>query len=223
MCGRFTLTTNLEGLEEAFPGVHFPTPYAPRYNIAPGQPILMIEAQQPAEAKLAIWGFLPAWAKPQTDRVGPYLNARTETASIKPAFRAAWRSRRCLIPADGFYEWQKVGGRSQVWHFCLPERRPFAFGGLWEIWQGAEEESILTCLILTVPANEVVRPVHERMPLILLPQEYEEWLYPARQENPARWVRPFPSEGMTGYRVGSLVNRSDAEGPDLIRELTSEP
>lgn len=222
MCGRFTLTTELEGLQEAFPGVHFPSLYVPRYNIAPGQPILMIEAQQPAEAKFAIWGFLPAWAKPRADRVGPYLNARAETASVKPAFRGAWRSRRCLIPADGFYEWQKVGKRNQPWYFCLRERHPFAFAGLWEIWQGAEGESQLTCLILTVPANEVVRTIHERMPLILFPQEYEEWLYPSRQENPARWIRPFPSEEMMAYRVSLLVNRSNTEGPDLIREASSD-
>nr|BAL54983.1 hypothetical conserved protein [uncultured Chloroflexota bacterium] len=222
MCGRFTLTASFERLQEAFPGVRFPAPYFPRFNIAPGQSILMIEAGQPAEAKLARWGFLPSWANPATERIGPYINARAETAPFKPAFRAAWRSQRCLIPADGFYEWQKTLHGKQPWYFCRRDRLPFAFAGLWEIHQQAEGESLLTCLILTVPANDLVRAVHERMPLILSSHEYEEWLYPPRQEKPGRWARPSPSEEMICYRVAPLVNRANLEGPELIHELGSE-
>lgn len=211
MCGRFTLTADLQALQASFPGVIFPTLYAPRYNIAPGQPVLILEAQQPTEARFAQWGFLPSWAKAKAERIGPYINARAETAALKPAFRAAWRSRRCLIPADGFYEWQSIGRSKYPWYFRLREPRPFAFAGLWEEWQ-----DVRTCLILTVPANELVRPIHERMPLILFPQEYEEWLWPRVNESPERWVRPFPSEAMVAYRVSTLVNRSDLDEPKLL-------
>lgn len=211
MCGRFTLTADLQTLQTSFPGVTFPTLYVPRYNIAPGQPVLILEAQQPTEAGFARWGFLPSWAKAKAERIGPYINARAETAALKPAFRAAWRSRRCLIPADGFYEWQSIGRSKYPWYFRLHESRPFAFAGLWEEWQ-----DVRTCLILTVPANELVRPIHERMPLILSPQEYEEWLRPRVNESPERWVRPFPAEAMVAYRVSTLVNRSDIDEPKLL-------
>jgi putative SOS response-associated peptidase YedK len=221
MCGRFTLTADLPTLQACFPGVAFPSAYAPRYNIAPGQPILMIEAKQPLAATFALWGFVPAWAKaaPQRHPTGPYINARTETAARKAAFRGAWRNRRCLIPADGFYEWQQEGRARLPWYFCLQERRPFAFAGLWEEWQGSEGEVLRTCLILTVAANERFRPIHERMPLILFPEEYEEWLSPCPSESPERWLRPFPAERMCGYRVSPRVNRSDVEGKALIEPL----
>ncbi len=211
MCGRFTLTADLQALQESFPGVAFPDLYVPRYNIAPGQPVLIIEAQQPTEAGFAQWGLVPSWAKPGASRIGPYVNARTETAASKPAFRAAWRHRRALIPADGFYEWQNVGRSKVPWYFCLRERRPFAFAGLWEEWQG-----VRTCLILTVPANDLVRPIHDRMPLILAPQEYEEWLRPRANEPLERWVRPFSTEAMLAYRVSPRVNRSDVDEPELL-------
>ncbi len=218
MCGRFTLTVDRSVLQAHFPGITFPPAYMPRYNIAPGQSILMIEAKQSPAAGFALWGFVPAWAKaaPKRNQNGPYLNARTETAALKPAFRNAWRNHRCLIPADGFYEWQKEGRSRLPWYFCLTDRHPFAFAGLWEESQGHEGEIIRTCLILTVPANALVRPIHERMPLILSPEEYEEWLWPRAGETPDRWVYPFPAEKMLCYRVAPRVNRSDVEGPELI-------
>ena len=152
------------------------------------------------------WGLIHAWADDPS--IGDRLaNARSETAAAKPSFRRACRSRRCLVVADGCYEWQKVNGRKQPYFVGLRGDRPFGLAGLWERWEKGGEP-VESCTILTTDANELMQPIHERMPVIILPEQYGLWLDPRCQdtEKLAKLLRPFPAEGMLAYRVSSLVN-----------------
>jgi putative SOS response-associated peptidase YedK len=178
MSGRFTLTTPMPVLAELF---LFPeaVPQPPRYNIAPTQAVATVRATDPNHRKLAWcrWGLIPSWAADPA--IGNRLiNARAETAAEKPAFRSAFRHRRCLIPADDFFEWQKTVGRKQPFYIKMKDGQPFAFAGLWERWEGGGEP-VETCTILTTEANEVVRPVHDRMPVIRVAF--------VGQQGPPRW------------------------------------
>src|SRR5262245_35107324 len=174
MCGRFTLATSRAQLADLFRlagGPELPL----RYNIAPTQPVPVVRAAGDGRAlALARWGLIPRWA---TDpAIGNRLiNARSETVAEKPSFRDAFRKRRCLIPATGFYEWAKTAGGKQPYHFRLLDGRPFAFAGLWERWDRGGEP-VESCTILTTAANAVVRPVHERMPVILPAEAFAAWL-----------------------------------------------
>src|SRR5262249_7430344 len=163
------------------------------------------------------WGLVPSWA--DDIKIGYRLiNARAETAAGKPAFRSAFRSQRCLIPADGFYEWQKLNRRRQPFYFRLKDGRPFAFAGLWGRWRKGVAEVVEACTILTTGANGLVRPLHERMPVILAPKDFERWLDPRVQE--AERVQPllrsFPEDEMIAYPVGTRVNSPKNEGPECI-------
>ncbi len=217
MCGRFTLTLNTQALLEAFPQFTFPAGVQPRYNIAPGQPLLAIPNDGQQRATHFLWGFVPGWAKdPRRYR---FINARAETAAQKPAFRAAFRRRRCLVPADGFYEWRRAHGkRAQPFYFTLKNQRPFAIAGLWEHWQGADGSEIIGCVLLTVPANACVASVHDRMPLILPPEAYALWLAPEPQppERLRPLLRPYPAEAMQCWAVSSAVNNPRQDAPHLI-------
>jgi putative SOS response-associated peptidase YedK len=219
MCGRFTLATPPTLLAEAFGLAEVPD-LAPRYNIAPTQlaPVL----RQPAGAALARlgllrWGLVPGWA--DDPAIGSRLiNARAETVADKPSFRAAFRQRRCLVPADGFYEWAKVGTRKQPWHFRRPDAGPFAFAGLWERWQSPDGTDLETFTILTTDANDLVRPVHPRMPVVLPPEAYAAWLEPtpgdARHLLPL--LQPAPPGWLVGQAVSAYVNAAGNEGPRCI-------
>jgi putative SOS response-associated peptidase YedK len=207
MCGRFTLTTPMPVLAELF---LFPeaAPQPPRYNIAPTQAVATVRAADPNHRELALcrWGLIPSWANDPA--IGNRLiNARSETAAEKPAFRSAFRHRRCLILADGFYEWQKTGGRKQPFYIKMKDGQPFAFAGLWERWEGGGEP-VDTCTILTTEANELVRPVHDRMPVILAPEDYGRWLDPEtkKPELLEPLLQPFAADAMTAYPVSPVVN-----------------
>jgi putative SOS response-associated peptidase YedK len=155
----------------------------PRYNIAPSQPVAVVRQAADGTRELVKlrWGLVPSWAKDVS--VGNQLiNARSETAATKPAFRAAMRQRRCLVPTDGFYEWKKVGKQKQPYFIRRADDKPFAFAGLWERWSDAEGRPLETCTILTTDANDVLRPLHERMPVIVEPADYSAWLDPARTD-----------------------------------------
>ncbi|NLE39039.1 MAG: SOS response-associated peptidase [Pirellulaceae bacterium] len=233
MCGRFTLRTPASEIAGHFALFEMP-PFTARFNIAPTQPVAAIrlvgtggEAREPAaeaprELVLLRWGLVPGWAEGPAVG-GRWINARAETAATKPAFRAAMRGRRCLIAADGFYEWRRDGRRRTPHFFRLGGDRLFAFAGLWEHWEGANHSALETCAILTTDANDVVRPVHDRMPVILAPDDYAAWLDPAA--DPKRLTslcKPYPAEEMKVTAIGPYVNKPTNEGPQCIeptREL----
>jgi putative SOS response-associated peptidase YedK len=215
MCGRYSLDAPGRALAEL---LQLPSqPALPlRYNIAPTQPVPVArDGAGGRELVLARWGLVPHWA--QDPSIGNRLiNARSETVAEKPSFRDAFRKRRCLVPATGFYESLASPGGKQPFHFRLLGGRPFAFAGLWERWdKGAEP--VESCTILTTEANAVVRPVHERMPVILRPEDFAGWLDPLG--NPAALqalLRPYPAEEMEARAVGRWVNDPRHEGADCL-------
>jgi putative SOS response-associated peptidase YedK len=208
MCGRFTLTASREALTSLFPLFDVPD-LQPRYNVAPTQAVLAV--RQPAdrdrpELVWLKWGLVPSWADDLA--LGHRLiNARAETAAAKPAFRSAFRQRRCLVLADGFYEWQNLGKQKQPYYFRLWDGSPFAFAGLWEHWE-RDGKALDSCTVLTTGANELVKPLHERMPVILSPRDFALWLDPKGAKGPElqALLRPFPAEAMTSFPVGPHVN-----------------
>ena len=198
MCGRFTLRAPASVIAEQFSLFEVPW-LKPRFNIAPTQPVPVVRMtpQQAAPQRQFVflhWGLVPSWAKDPT--IGNrMINARAETVADKPAFRTALRRRRCLIVADGFYEWQTAGKRRQPMFIHIRDDRPLAFAGLWESWEGADHSALESCTILTTAANDLVRPIHDRMPVIVAPEDYADWLDPAVQ-SPSRSCRccvPIPA------------------------------
>ncbi len=209
MCGRFTLAAEASDLGDEFKGVRFPSQFAPRFNIAPTQPVLAIPNDGSNAADFMLWGLIPSWATDAS--IGARLiNARGETLGDKPAFRGSYKYKRCLIPADGFYEWQsRPPAKLKIPHFVqLKSGRPFAFAGLWSEWQGAEGSVVRSCTIVTTSPNELMSPIHNRMPVILPATAYEQWLDQAARspESLNGLIRPFPAESMRAYPVATLVN-----------------
>lgn len=217
MCGRFTLTADPADLQQAFPAYAFPMQYTPRFNIAPTQPVLAIHRQG---VEFFLWGLIPSWAKDAS--IGARLiNARAETLAEKPAFRAAFKYRRCLIPADGFYEWKSEAGtkRKTPYFISLRGHRLFAFARLWEIWNSPDGSEICTCAIVTTRPNHLMAELHDRMPVILQPSDYAQWLDPAPllPASLLPLLRPFPAEEMTAYPVSTLVNNPANDRPECIQ------
>ena len=209
MCGRYRLTRHRDVVEEHF-GVEIEGDFAPRYNIAPTQDVATVRQSSDGPKRRfgwMKWGLIPYWAK---DAAIGYktINARAETAADLPAFREAFRKRRCLIPADGFYEWQKIGKSKQPYCFTLSDEGVFAFAGLWERWQNREAKLVETCSILTTTPNRLLEDVHDRMPAILAPEDYEVWLDPGEQrvESLAEILKPFDSARMKRHPVSTRVN-----------------
>lgn len=217
MCGRYTLTSGGEAVAQQFQLAETPQ-LAPRYNIAPTQPVAVVRGPAGGrELALLRWGLIPSWAKDLS--VGArMINARAETAADKPAFRSAMRQRRCLILADGFYEWQALPGGKQPFYFQLAERGPFALAGLWEQWRGPDGAPVQSCTILTTEANDLLRPLHDRMPVILRPADYHTWLDPKLQDPGAlqALLAAYPAELMTARPVSKAVNKVGNDGPELI-------
>jgi putative SOS response-associated peptidase YedK len=218
MCGRFVRRTPVTDLARFF---HFPdgAPEPPRYNIAPTQLVAAVRAPvrvQERELAWLRWGLIPSWA--DDPKIGYRLiNARADTAATKPSFRSAFRQRRCVIPADGFYEWQKTDGKKLPHYFHMRDGKPFAFAGLWDHWE-REGEVIESCTILTTEANALLRVIHDRMPVILAPADYDAWLDAATQkpEQIQPFLRPFPAEAMTSHPVSLLVNNPKNESPKCV-------
>jgi len=206
MCGRFTQATPGETIAQLFDLSGAPA-LRPRYNIAPTQPVAVVRSGAGGRELVELhWGLIPSWAKERA-MGARMINARAETLAEKPAFRAAFRARRCLIVADGFYEWQKLGARKQPWFIRMRDRAPFGFAGLWERWSG-EGEPVESCTIVTTTPNEVLEPLHDRMPAIVEPDDFAAWLDPGERdtERLAGLLRPYPAERMEAYRVGLVVN-----------------
>lgn len=221
MCGRFALKTPTKKLAAAFQVEEVPAVEA-RFNIAPTQTILAVhQGLDGREAKWLKWGLVPSWAK-DTSMAARLINARSETVQEKPSFREAFKKRRCIIPADGFYEWQRAGGKRLPFFFRMKDERPFGFAGLWERWQGADKELVESCTILTTEANEVLRPVHDRMPVILHPEDYKLWLdLDVRKHDLVKeLLQPYPAEEMRAHRVSEEVNHTRNQGAGLIKEVT---
>lgn len=216
MCGRFTLRTPAERVKREFQLKEAPSIEA-RFNIAPTQGVLAIrQLSDGSEAATLKWGLIPSWAKDAS--IGAKLiNARSETASEKPSFREAFKRRRCIIPADGFYEWQRTGGRKQPFYFHLKDESLFGFAGLWDRWRSPDGEVLETCSILTTEANAVLSKVHDRMPVILDPQAYDLWLDEdvRKQDLRKELLRPFPASEMTCYPVSTAINNPRHQGAAL--------
>ena len=219
MCGRFSFTQPEKVVAEVFDLSSIPT-LSPRYNIAPTQPVPTIlpdSENGKRQLKMLRWGLIPSWAKDM--KMGARLiNARAETIAEKPAFRSAFKRRRCLVLADGFYEWQQQDGKKQPFYFQLQDGKPFAFAGLWERWEKGEGEPIESCTIVTTEANELMRPIHARMPVILEPQNYDRWLDPELQKTEMlqSLLQPYQSEEMTFYPVSTKVNNAKVDSADCI-------
>jgi putative SOS response-associated peptidase YedK len=216
MCGRFTLRTKLNILLQEFHAeLRHELQLPPRYNIAPRQSVVIVrQSEAGRELTLMRWGLLPSWTK--DPKTAPLLNnARSETVAEKPSFRAAFKSRRCLIPASGFFEWKREGNFKQPYYFRRPDDAPLAFAGLWERWHDIE-----SCTILTTDANELMAQIHDRMPVILSPNDYGEWLDPAATE-PGKLLTPLPSDDLVSYPVNPVVNKARNEGPECIEPVSS--
>jgi putative SOS response-associated peptidase YedK len=222
MCGRFTLFVDPKDLMDAFPGFETPVEWTPRYNIAPSQPVAVIANNGQNKIEFFRWGLVPFWAKDL--KIGNrMINARAETVAEKPSFRAAYRRRRCLVLADGFYEWRKEPGQraKTPMYIRLKSGEPFAFAGLWETWRSPDDQTVLSCNIITTRPNSLVERIHNRMPVILEPQAYDLWLDPAEQspEKLGVWLKPYPASQMTAYPVSRLVNSPSNDSPDCIAPL----
>jgi putative SOS response-associated peptidase YedK len=221
MCGRFALTSSAETVAEQF-SLEQPPLLAPRYNIAPTQPVAAIRlSPHTGKRELALfsWGLIPSWAK-DIKMGAKLINARSETVAEKPSFRASFKRRRCLIPADGFYEWKKDGKQKQPMYMHAINGRLWALAGLWETWIGAEGSEIDSCTILTTTPNELMESIHDRMPVILEPEDYDLWLKPGpNPDQGLHLLRPYPAEKMHAYPVSSWVNAPQNDGPRCIAPL----
>ena len=217
MCGRFTLT-DPSRLAEEF-DLDLPVPeLAPRYNAAPSQTIAVIALKRIDAVRRGLallrWGLVPSWAADPNSGPRP-INARADSLE-KPTFRDAFRGKRCLIPADGFFEWEKIGGSKRATHFKMRDAKPFAFAGLWEYWTDGVEK-LATCCIITTEANELVGTIHNRMPVVLPKSAYSAWLaHPTSPFDLLEMLRPYPAEEMTASPVGPSVNSVKNEGPSCI-------
>lgn len=228
MCGRFTQASPKKKIVEGFQIREFSENsddvlWAPRYNIAPTQPVLAITMSQDTSGRQLRrfkWGLVPSWAKDAS--IGNKLiNARSETAATKPSFREAFKRRRCLIVADGFYEWQKLGSAKQPHYIYMADAEPFAMAGLWERWYDPDGQSLATCTILTTEANDMMRPIHHRMPVILDHGDYDEWLdTKPSSDGVQHLMKPCPSEVMDSRAVSKLVNNPRNDSVECLETVS---
>lgn len=224
MCGRYSQSQSAEIIAKAFQVDSVPA-LKPRYNIAPTQSVptvLQTSASTNRQFKMLHWGLIPSWAK--DPKMGARLiNARAETVNEKPAFRSAFRQRRCLVLADGFYEWQQQEDKKQKqpFYFRLSDGQPFAFAGLWEHWKGADGEEIESCTLLTTEPNELMQPIHNRMPVILDPKDYDLWLDSEvkKPELLQPLLRSYQTEEMTAYPVSKTVNKPSNDTAECINSI----
>ncbi len=221
MCGRFALVATGEEVAEHYqlPEVPF---VVPRYNIAPTQPVAAVRLNPAGEREFTFfqWGLIPSWAK-DPSMGSRMINARAETAAEKPAFRAAFKRRRCLLPATGFYEWCAVDGRKQPMYIHGAEGGIVSLAGLWEVWSSPDGGLLETCTILTTTPNTLMEPIHNRMPVILEPADYSTWLAP--DTPPGRLqhlLRPFVDGHLAAYAVSTAVNKPQNDTPDIIVPLS---
>lgn len=227
MCGRFALTADLDAVVQRF-GVSRSSgesaAWTPHYNIAPTQTVIVVGDDGTRHLTQMRWGLIPSWAKDPA--IGNrMINARAETVATRPAFRVALRKRRRLVVADGFYEWQERARGKQPFYLTLKGREPFGFAGLWDTWMSPEGDEIRSCTIITTEANELLRPIHDRMPVILTREDEAIWLDPAIRA-PATLLpllRSYPAEAMEAYPVSLWVNTPSHDTPACIEPLREQP
>jgi putative SOS response-associated peptidase YedK len=214
MCGRYTQTKPLKTIQSHFGPINTKFEFFPSYNIAPSQmsPIVINQAEQ-RELTGMKWGLIPSWAKDEKMKL---INARSETAHEKPSFKSSLKNQRCLIPADGFIEWQ--GKEKQPHYIQLKERALFAFAGLWSNWKTPEGKTLSTYTILTTEANDKLTPIHARMPVILPPEQYNAWLAPDSSLDDVRsLLTPYPSEEFNFHPVSKEVNSPKNNSPEILQ------
>lgn len=222
MCGRYSLTSSIESLSNMF-GTDWTSPFKPRYNIAPTQQALVVRTS-PSDNKLHIdhlkWGLIPSWAKDPS--IGNHMiNARSEKVDEKPSFKSALKHRRCIIPASGFYEWQAVGGKKHPSYFKLKDSEIMMFAGIWDHWKTPDGEVIETFSILTTSSNELIKPLHDRMPVILDPEYKDIWL-DSQLSEPGQLkclLLPLKSDLMEMYPVSDLVNSPRNDTSECIQPI----
>ncbi|NTV00269.1 MAG: SOS response-associated peptidase [Methanoregulaceae archaeon] len=221
MCGRFTITLTV-GLAERFAVTHATLQPIPRFNIAPSQPVPVVTTGDDGERALSemIWGLVPHWAR-DPSAVGHAINARAETLEERPSFRDPFLRHRCLVPANGFYEWKKEGKRREPYYIHRKDDKIFAIAGLYDIWRGADGAEFRSFVIVTTEPNAVVSRYPDRMPAILRPDDEKRWLSPGRlaPETAREILSPYPAEFLEAYRVSTRVNDPATEGSDLIRRM----
>jgi len=217
MCGRFTLRTPRRFKDF---GAELPsTTLVPRYNIAPSQEILAVIGTEDEQRLTAlVWGLVPSWSSEPKG----IINARSETLETKPSFSESFQRRRCLIPADGFYEWKRKGKSKQPYYFQLRDEAEFAFAGIWDVWKKAGT-SITSCAIITTAPNELLATIHDRMPVILRAEAQDKWLRDSGPDELMQLLKPFPAEAMTSFPVSKQVNHAQIEEPSLVEPVALVP
>jgi putative SOS response-associated peptidase YedK len=220
MCGRFTLTLDPAEVKELYQNASFPEKFSPRFNIAPSQAVLAIPNDGKNTADFFLWGLIPSWAKDAS--IGSrMINARGETLAEKPSYRGVYKYKRCLIPADGFYEWKsRPGTKTKTPYFIhMTDGKPFAFAGLWDEWQAADGSPIRTCTIITTTPNTLMAPIHDRMPVILRREDYAEWLdeAPRGPDSLQHLIASFDGDRMEAYPVSALVNSPSNDRAECLQ------
>ncbi len=223
MCGRYAKFSSPESIRRMLRYIEKPN-FPPRYNIAPTQPIAIVRLVDGVrQFALVRWGFIPAWVKdPKT--MSLMFNARGETAADKPAYRNAMKRRRCLVPADGFYEWKRDGDRKRPYWVHPRAGGPIAFAGLWEAWMGPNGEELETAAIVTTAANDALKPLHDRMPVVVPPDAFDLWLEPnVDPQAAATLIAPAPNDLLEAYEVSGAVNRVANDDPSLLTPASEMP
>lgn len=221
MCGRFTLRVPAGVLTEEFRLAAEPL-FTPRYNIAPTQDVPVVRADAAASLRrcdLLRWGLVPSWADDVA--IGNrMINARSETVAVKPSYRSAFSKRRCLVPADGYYEWRAAGTGKQPYFFHLEDHRPFALAGLWEAWQAPDGSTLETFVIITTDANQQTQPYHNRMPVVLHGADRDAWLLPdTSRDDLLAMLEPRPFDGLVIEPVSKLVNNPRNDRPECVQPV----
>jgi putative SOS response-associated peptidase YedK len=222
MCGRFALYSDPFVLARWF-GVDSLPDYRPSYNVAPSQAVAIIRQQAGRRSMARVrWGLVPAWSKAAKTGFST-INARAETVASKPAFRAAFRQRRCLVPADGWYEWQALANTQakQPWFISSQAGKPLALAGLWELWQNPQGGVLESCSIIVTEANDFMQPIHERMPVILAPASWDDWLSPATKDTQAlhNFLKPYAGNDLTAWPVSVLVNSPRHDSAECLAPI----
>ncbi|MDX1484411.1 MAG: SOS response-associated peptidase [Alphaproteobacteria bacterium] len=225
MCGRYAITSPLEAIIKAFDVKSALSNLQPRYNAAPSQDLPVIRAgKEGRDLGLMRWGLVPSWSKGPDSRYS-MINARAETVASRPAYRGPFKNRRCLIPADGFFEWKQTGNGKQPFYITLKSGEPFVFAGLWDHWISPEGEDLTSFTIIVTDANDTVSPIHDRMPVILPENDHEAWLGEDRSPSRTRlaiMLRPYPAELMRAHPVSRDVNSPANDFPALLDQVVDQ-
>ena len=222
MCGRFSLTADPNQLRAMFPWLIFPEKMQPRYNVAPSQPVAVVPNDGKNSVDFFLWGLIPFWSK-DPNASNRMINARAETLTEKPTFKNAFKYRRCLILADGFYEWKSEPDRKSKtpMYIKLKNGHPFAFAGLWDIWRSSDGSEIPTCTIITTEPNELMMNIHNRMPVILHEKHYPQWLETNEpdQKSLQELLQPYPSNEMVAFQISRSINNPANDSAEVIKPI----